>query len=257
LDKAKCKFYQLNVVGAGTKLALCYENNGGSGSAASSKSNNKLVESESTLANTLGLSSISVSQSGPSVRKQPAACVDLSVVPPPAAPKPNNCSLTPGDVLFQLETARLTNSTMTIDQIENKTRPVGSCDNAVSLKFNLRSTGDIVHFLGDLLYLQNNPPSTQPDAQNGAIISRNIPVTLGYCAENDPSCTNNGGTLFNLIEGKKDGPIVVPYRDHNYAVANDNDRDHTLEVLSIVTQLIGLNKSAKDLTTTPTVQVVP
>jgi hypothetical protein len=63
--------------------------------------------------------------------------------------------------------------------------------------------------------------------------------------------------LFNLARDKSDGQFQVSYPDGIYTVGKDSDQDHTLEVLSTLTQLIGLNRSAKDLTKTPTVQVVP
>jgi hypothetical protein len=34
-------------------------------------------------------------------------------------------------------------------------------------------------------------------------------------------------------------------------------RDHTLEILSVLHQLVGINKSASDIRATPTVQVLP
>jgi len=39
--------------------------------------------------------------------------------------------------------------------------------------------------------------------------------------------------------------------------APSNPKDHTLEVLAIVHQLVDLNKSANDLRLTPSVQVLP
>jgi hypothetical protein len=67
----------------------------------------------------------------------------------------------------------------------------------------------------------------------------------------------------------------VSYRGRTYAVPNYNPpedgpcesrqagmrrttgRDHTLEVLSIVHQMVDLQKSAKDIRETPYVQVLP
>jgi hypothetical protein len=112
----------------------------------------------------------------------------------------------------------------------------------------LRSAGDVVHFLGDLEYLQEHPFALQPKNHLNPL------VTIGFPGDMDPS---NGGVLFTLTRGAVPGRFQVVYADGTYTVGNANDSDHTLQVLSIVTQLINLNKSAKDLRETPTVKLIP
>lgn len=126
-----------------------------------------------------------------------------------------------------------------------------------TLQFTTRSVGEIIRFLGDLVYFQEQLGSSD--------VHHNIPVTLGYAPEcrapngsGSKDCQiSSGGWLFNLDETGAPGRLSVNYRDRTYSLPNHAPYDHSLEVLSIVNQLVNLNKSATDLRTTPTVQVVP
>jgi hypothetical protein len=138
-----------------------------------------------------------------------------------------------------------------------------------SIQFNVRSVAEMVRFLGDLLYYQET--LQKPDAYH------NIPVTIGYDYEGlhneglpenvQPKYIKNGGNgdcdlrdggcLFQVDEGNDPARIRVKYHGKSYAVAKQDPKYHSLEVLSVVNQLINLNKSATDLRTTPTVEVVP
>ncbi len=120
----------------------------------------------------------------------------------------------------------------------------------IHLEFTLRSTGDIIHFLGELQALQEHPPELQPNQ-----LALNNPVTLGYCA--DEAAAQCGGVLFDLRRGALPGRLHVTYGDGVYTVPEATDRDHTLEVLAILTQLVNLNKSGKDLRGTPTIRLIP
>ena len=69
--------------------------------------------------------------------------------------------------------------------------------------------------------------------------------------------------------------FALTYRDKEYSVANMNflngaprrdgssgadnaqQKDHTLEILGVLQQLVNLNKSATDIRSTPAVQVLP
>ena len=118
-----------------------------------------------------------------------------------------------------------------------------------TLKFAVRSAGDVVHFLGDLVWLQENNTLPANALHN--------PVTLGYCELYQiPGCTD---TLFSIARETQASPgrLRVPYRGDYYTVPNSTPSDHTLEVLAITAQLINLNKSAKELRSTPTVQIIP
>jgi hypothetical protein len=118
-----------------------------------------------------------------------------------------------------------------------------------TLKFAVRSAGDVVHFLGDLIWLQENNRLPHWELHN--------PVTLGYCEESAaPHCTD---TLFSIVRETQGSPgrLRVPYRGDYYTVPNSTSENHTLEVLAITAQLINLNKSAKELRSTPTVQIIP
>ena len=119
---------------------------------------------------------------------------------------------------------------------------------SATLKFSVRSAGDVVHFLGDLVWLQEN---TVPSR------ALHNPVTLGYCDEEPIAGCDD--SLFNIVRETpyNRGRLRVPYRGEYYTVPNSTPDDHTLQVLAITSQLINLNKSAKELRSTPTVQIVP
>lgn len=122
---------------------------------------------------------------------------------------------------------------------------------SATLKFRVRSAGDVVHFLGDLVWLQENS-NLPPDKLHN-------PITLGYCAPGSPADCSEGGALFNLARETSGGRgrLRVPYRGQNYTVPAASPDDNTLQVLAITAQLINLNKSAKELSSIPTVQIVP
>jgi hypothetical protein len=123
-------------------------------------------------------------------------------------------------------------------------------DCSATLKFSVRSAGDVVHFLGDLVWLQQN---------RDLPADLYTPFTLRYCPPKRPSTCTSGGALFNLARETPEvrGRLRVPYRGQTYTVPDASPDDHTLQVLAITAQLINLNKSAKELSSTPTVQIVP
>ncbi|HXZ00811.1 MAG TPA: hypothetical protein VEI03_12480 [Stellaceae bacterium] len=121
---------------------------------------------------------------------------------------------------------------------------------SIHFELRFRSAGDVVHFLGDLVYRQEHPFDLPPRVLNN-------PVTLAYCPPDGAAACDSGGALFVLGRDDAPGRFKVAYVDGTYTVANASEKDHTLEVLSILTQLIDLNKSAKDLRETPTVKIIP
>ena len=95
----------------------------------------------------------------------------------------------------------------------------------------------------------------------------NTPVTFGFCGDDPtPGCDD----VFLRLDGAAcNARFSVNYRDREYHVANFNAeggtcgaassaaRDHTLEILAVLHQLVGLHRSAADIRQTPTVQVLP
>lgn len=132
-------------------------------------------------------------------------------------------------------------------------------EDAFTLQFNVRSVGEMIRFLGDLVYYQEK--LAIPDD------SHNIPLTLGWNKSLHPegakstgtsACPlGDGGCLFKISEDTDNGRVNVHYRGHSYSIAEHQPNDHSLEILAIVNQLVNLNHSAADLRTTPTVQIVP
>jgi hypothetical protein len=122
-------------------------------------------------------------------------------------------------------------------------------DCSATLTFAVRSAGDVIHFLGDLLWLQDHNIPGSAALHN--------PITLGNCkAIPAPDCAD---ILFDIPRAAEGSPgrLRVPYRNEFYMIPNGTPTDHTLEALAITAQLINLNKSAKELRATPTVQVIP
>jgi hypothetical protein len=137
----------------------------------------------------------------------------------------------------------------------------------LELRLHLRSVGEIFQFLGDLLYYQEelhrlNEMGIAPETLN-------TPVTFGYCKlKQEPGCDD---VFLRLDDDACNARFGLVYRDRPYFVANHDAapaslqncqpgfvarRDHTLEILSVLHQLVGLNKSAADIRATPFVQVV-
>ena len=134
----------------------------------------------------------------------------------------------------------------------------------VEVRLHIRSVGEIFQFLGDLLqyqdevrnYLESEPRPT---------LTLNTPVTFGYCPDDPgPGCDD---IFFRLDGDPGNARFTLTYRDRDYAVANINSlssgpgnarrKDHTIEILSVLHQLVNLNKSAADIRATPSVQVLP
>jgi hypothetical protein len=127
--------------------------------------------------------------------------------------------------------------------------------------------GEIFQFLGDLLYYQEELKRLNNDATRPHLTLNN-PVTFGYCAD-DPRVGCND-IFFQLDERLCNSRFTLNYRGTTYAVANlnpppgspcaegdANRKDHTLEILSVLDQLVNLNKPANDIRPTPSVQVLP
>ncbi len=134
----------------------------------------------------------------------------------------------------------------------------------LELKLYIRSVGEIFQFLGDLLHYQEEVKRhVEGHPQLG--LKLNSPVTFGYCGDTpEPGCDD----IFLRLDGNPcNARFSLAYRDQTYYVSNFDPgacspepnarKDHTLEVLSVLHQLIGLNKSATDIRSTPAVQLLP
>jgi hypothetical protein len=139
----------------------------------------------------------------------------------------------------------------------------------LQVRLHIRSVGEIFQFLGDLVHYQDevrNYLESEPRPR----LTLNTPVTFGYCPDDPgPGCND---IFFRLDGDPGNARFTLTYRDADYAVANINalkgaprtvvsgntqPKDHTLEILSVLHQLVNLNKSASDIRATPSVQVLP
>jgi len=142
----------------------------------------------------------------------------------------------------------------------------------LQVRLHIRSVGEIFQFLGDLLHYQEEIRRYLEGDQQGKQ-KLNTPVTFGYCPDDPgPGCND---IFFRLDGDPGNARFMLTYRDREYAVANINSldgalrrdgssgpgngqqKDHTIEILSVLQQLVNLNKSAADIRATPSVQVLP
>ena len=154
----------------------------------------------------------------------------------------------------------------------------------LELRLYIRSVGEIFQFLGDLLYYQD-AIRAYLDANPNTPLKLNTPLTFGYCGDHPtPGCND----IFLRLDGNPcNARFSLNYRDQEYYVGNydtpanlaadgqfyklagnpptqvfcradhPSRKDHTLEVLAVLHQLVGLNKSASDIRTTGSVFVLP
>jgi hypothetical protein len=137
----------------------------------------------------------------------------------------------------------------------------------LELRMHIRSVGEIFQFLGDLQYYQEEIARMNESGKYPAL-TLNSPLTFGYCAgDPSPGCND---VFFRLNEKSCNSRFSLNYRGSYYAVGNlnpvadascppqeANRKDHTLEILSVLDQLVNLNKSASDIRGTTSVQVLP
>jgi hypothetical protein len=142
----------------------------------------------------------------------------------------------------------------------------------LEVRLHIRSVGEIFQFLGDLVHYQDEIRhylESEPQPK----VKLNTPVTFGYCPDDPgPGCND----IFFRVDGDPaNARFTLTYRDRSYAVANINaavdaarragsggqenghQKDHSIEILSVLHQLVNLNKSASDIRATPSVQVLP
>jgi hypothetical protein len=142
----------------------------------------------------------------------------------------------------------------------------------LELRLYIRSVGEIFQFLGDLLHYQDEVRKFVEDNRQ-AQHKLNTPITFGFCGDiPEPGCDD----IFLRVDADPcNARFSLTYREREYYVGNFNPpgdlypqgpgcrpdtsarKDHTLEILSVLHQLVGLHKSATDIRTTPSVNVLP
>jgi hypothetical protein len=121
--------------------------------------------------------------------------------------------------------------------------------------FDLRSTLGIFSFLGQVLGSQDDRSKPGRDVC--------IRLDADAALTRTPEC-DKGQVLFHLTGDRAAARFGVDYGGRFWGVPNAapcvNSAkfcDHTLETMSILSLLLNLNKSARDIPSTPAVQVVP
>jgi hypothetical protein len=153
------------------------------------------------------------------------------------------------------------------------------------IRMEIRSVGEIIQFLGDLMAYQeaiqayNEAPGTSPTRID--ISKLNPVVTFGFCSyAAEPHC---GDYFFNVNgDDEENYRFSLNYRGQRYYVprfsrpeqwrsnglapcsqatskpgSDPSCVDHTLEILAVVNQLTDLQRSAQDVQQTPYVSVLP
>jgi len=125
--------------------------------------------------------------------------------------------------------------------------------------FKLRSTLEVIQYIGQILAFQALETQQHPDQPERCI-------TLEWTEKGGASCER--GVLFRLERtdvGFSSQRITVAYNGERWSlpapqVCQDKDQarcDHTLETISIISLLLNQNKSAEDKYKTPAVQAIP
>jgi hypothetical protein len=167
-----------------------------------------------------------------------------------------------------------------VDAREKELSQRGTSDQtakSTGLRLEIRSVGEIIQFLGDLLQYQEELQGLH-EKQSPLFTTLNNPLTFGYCRANQVVGCND--IFFNLRHDDCNVRFSLTYRHRKYSVPNYNAppgsedegcpeefsaggsgplpaKDHTLEILAVVHQLVDLQKSAQDIKETPYVQVLP
>jgi hypothetical protein len=123
----------------------------------------------------------------------------------------------------------------------------------------LRSTLEVIRYVGQILAFQEAETEAHPRLPERCITLQFIP----YDASHE---TCKGGVLIHLLKtAVADVPpdLSVLYHGDRWSLpaphsCADQDRcDHSQETMSIISLLLNRNKSAKDIPSTPAVEVVP
>jgi hypothetical protein len=123
----------------------------------------------------------------------------------------------------------------------------------------LRSTLEVIRYVGQVLAFQEAATATNPTWPERCI-------TLKFINYDASDQTCNGAVLIRLLHS---APAVIPsnvsviYQGERVSLAppqpcpDPEQCDHSQETMSIISLLLNRNKSAKDIASTPAVEVVP
>lgn len=133
---------------------------------------------------------------------------------------------------------------------------------SIWMELNIRSVGEVIQYVGDVVALEEYLAERQ---KGGAEMNIHTPLTLGYCegGERDEAAPGCGDFLFRVDQYETEPRFTMEYRHRDYSIApyasadRRNIRDHSIEVLGVLNQLIGLHREAKDIQSTQSVLVVP
>jgi len=138
----------------------------------------------------------------------------------------------------------------------------------VELEFDIRSTEGVIYYLGEVVRRELYPDFEPTNTDQARIVSIKYTPRLDEAIPEEkciePSTRRIGGSSYRCVPlfllnqiprtSKPFSFLVVSYDGSSYTIPtgiNEVQRaDRTTQVLDIVTQLVGLNKSAKNLPTT-------
>lgn len=178
-------------------------------------------------------------------------CEEAPTVPGADPPAPSSGTANPGDTATPAQVCGATNASVVNTDAGQGVSAPGVPD------FTLRSTLGIFAFLGQVLGSQES----RSTPGNDVCIRLDPPQT----ATDRPSC-NKGQVLFHLTHDPRAARFGVTFDGQYWGVpdaapctnsASTTYCDHTLETLSMLSLLLNLNKAARDIPSTPAVQLVP
>jgi hypothetical protein len=157
-------------------------------------------------------------------------------------------------VTAHVDDPRCTSDEVRVDRERERDRAAGSAHRRYE-KVITRSVEGMIQFLGGVLrYEQQN---------GGAAVTFDHFIRTTEEGEPTPEAfgTNTKDIFFDLSSDDTNAMFGVSYRGDRYNAHRTSGAagvtDHTLEVLALVSKLLDMNKSAKELPVTQSVQIVP
>lgn len=134
-------------------------------------------------------------------------------------------------------------------------REKGDQDNGVTATFVLRSPEAMIYYLGEIARAQLEGQTL--DNGERVPVSKDFP-TFKYGAVREQTFPGAAPTLFTLNKGSaSDSAVSVDYEGAAYSLPRGSNANRTMHVLSLLTQVIGLQNKGADLPSTANVRIVP
>jgi len=131
----------------------------------------------------------------------------------------------------------------------------------LSIDTSLRSTEGLIYYLGEYVREGSNAPKLYGPCVNGSVNNK----SPGAQPETQPAESDYCIPILVIDQSdkgdRKEGFIEIDFEGHHYVVPSSGERigqeaGYSSEVITLVQQMLNLNRSAKDLPSTPLVRVI-